>query len=807
MAFAQIDDDELRKDFIRYVQYNHLDEVKSYLVDYPWLVNYTFKYSSTALCVAIRFGHINLAKYLLQNGANIEHHDENENTPLLLALSWGYKDIVRMLLTAGANPLTNDAKNNSPYELAIKRGAPILAGIIADHVKNFLGYAILKALADARRLKRIERSKKGPFTFFSPSPLLSIKGTEGATHEALGNEIARLNSTPGTHLPPLSDCVIRTIFSDILAGSYNDKIRKHDDIYSCAVELYLELVVTTCHPRQIALAYKALPSFNSLFTMAPLSTRPMIALLCQNVNKYNTEVYKTDETIKFKELLAEASIPQSAHSRSMENRLINMVGYNASIEDIKMLISDDTIDVNTADTLGNTALMSAACQGRQDIIDLLIKNGADVNRTDRYGNTALTLAARNGMTNVIATLIATKDSLVMRIHIAILSGLAEYVKIASKRGTIKSSDASYILVSDHLEILNEVAAKHGLSFDRLTLKKIQSDVCAGLYDSKFTLYDNPARLAAAIILENLVVYKPKELNYSNAYKLCSDTAFIPGVILIPAMRTKLCTSISKAEETYNMLLKGKGALIDAKVLQDKLDQLSFELNPRKLNVRPAIPSAPIVTADMKVAAGAGSEAANQAADAQALILNAPSSSDLSTAVIENASATKASSDALTSIEVSELKTTANIAIGGDDPTDTPALGAERYIAHGAGDPLAAREAKTTSKMELDLEPSITTTDISAGAADTGESLSSTTPSGLAEASREVTSYENLASTTFYTSANITSIDTSIATSSTEDSLTVAYNAIVCNERARNSIESIRQTDSTASDGIRIAMPS
>ena len=48
-------------------------------------------------------------------------------------------------------------------------------------------------------------------------------------------------------------------------------------------------------------------------------------------------------------------------------------------------------DVNFTDIDGRTALHVAACQGRTDVVDLLLLRGADVDPRDRWGSTVISL--------------------------------------------------------------------------------------------------------------------------------------------------------------------------------------------------------------------------------------------------------------------------------------------------------------------------------------------------------------------------------------------------------------------------------
>ena len=64
------------------------------------------------------------------------------------------------------------------------------------------------------------------------------------------------------------------------------------------------------------------------------------------------------------------------------------------------------IDVNTKNTIGDTAMTIAAYQGHIKIIELLIANGADIDLKNNNGDNPLILAAYQGHTVIVKELIA-----------------------------------------------------------------------------------------------------------------------------------------------------------------------------------------------------------------------------------------------------------------------------------------------------------------------------------------------------------------------------------------------------------------
>ena len=64
------------------------------------------------------------------------------------------------------------------------------------------------------------------------------------------------------------------------------------------------------------------------------------------------------------------------------------------------------MDVDTVDREGNTLLMRAAREGRNNIIDLLLRDHANVLKLNKYTDSALMLAAFNGQAQAVGKLVA-----------------------------------------------------------------------------------------------------------------------------------------------------------------------------------------------------------------------------------------------------------------------------------------------------------------------------------------------------------------------------------------------------------------
>ncbi|MFC1894644.1 ankyrin repeat domain-containing protein [Candidatus Dependentiae bacterium] len=59
------------------------------------------------------------------------------------------------------------------------------------------------------------------------------------------------------------------------------------------------------------------------------------------------------------------------------------------LKEVKRLLGEEEVDVDSIDKRGETALIRAAYKGKYDIVRFLVKNGANVNKISNFRDTAL----------------------------------------------------------------------------------------------------------------------------------------------------------------------------------------------------------------------------------------------------------------------------------------------------------------------------------------------------------------------------------------------------------------------------------
>ena len=80
-----------------------LNKIMAILFKAPDKVNFVNANKETGLIAACRSGRVDIAQYLIENGADIEAKDKKGYTPLFIAVENQKPDIVKLLIEKGAN--------------------------------------------------------------------------------------------------------------------------------------------------------------------------------------------------------------------------------------------------------------------------------------------------------------------------------------------------------------------------------------------------------------------------------------------------------------------------------------------------------------------------------------------------------------------------------------------------------------------------------------------------------------------------------------------------------------------------------
>ena len=87
----------------------------------------------TPFHTASEFGHLHVAKFLLERGVAVDIRGRSEEVALSLASSIGKLDIVRFLIETGADIYAKDNKGSNPLHIASEIGTPRRRAAVNRH--------------------------------------------------------------------------------------------------------------------------------------------------------------------------------------------------------------------------------------------------------------------------------------------------------------------------------------------------------------------------------------------------------------------------------------------------------------------------------------------------------------------------------------------------------------------------------------------------------------------------------------------------------------------------------------------------
>src|SRR6266851_812859 len=110
------------------------DIVKFLIIEHSQDVNARgFGLSETPMGAASRVGHSEVARVLLERGADTETRDDNNWSPLERASGYGHVEVVQVLLEHGADVNARDVNNDTPLYWASNDGQAAAARVLLEH--------------------------------------------------------------------------------------------------------------------------------------------------------------------------------------------------------------------------------------------------------------------------------------------------------------------------------------------------------------------------------------------------------------------------------------------------------------------------------------------------------------------------------------------------------------------------------------------------------------------------------------------------------------------------------------------------
>ncbi|MCU0639469.1 MAG: ankyrin repeat domain-containing protein [Candidatus Krumholzibacteria bacterium] len=285
--------------------------------------------NSTALGIAAMRGHAPLVTLLIERGANVNHRDRKADCPLSFAVGAGKEEIAKQLVDAGADLYFRSPEGATLIHKACERKMPVFAAYLLDHGAD---------------IETIDGHDMTPLAYAAMSGSI---------------DIVRLLLDRGAKTDPGG----KDVTSPLMYTTW----RNHVECARLLLEKGAKVDATGFHGR------------TGLFNAARTSSVEMIELLV----KYGANVnHRSDDG---------------------ETALI-LAAENGYADRVAALLAEKADPDLGTDSSGRTALQLAAIRGYNDIARQLLDAGAGVDGAGGYGETPLQLARYYGNDEVAVVL-------------------------------------------------------------------------------------------------------------------------------------------------------------------------------------------------------------------------------------------------------------------------------------------------------------------------------------------------------------------------------------------------------------------
>lgn len=352
-AAARQGDAEQVKALLKELKPNCIDPDPGYDVVYSNGYRWQKSRARTPLTAAARHGHLEIAKILIDAGAEVDYDAGDHGSPMTEAASAGYNDLLALFIENGGNVNERSQGQGSPLNAAARNGH--------NETVSFL----LEKGADVN----YQNDGQG-----SPLNAAARNGYEKTVALLLDNG-AKINAQ-----------------NDGQGSALNAAARNgHVEVAKLLLERGADVDRQTDGQG------------SALNAAARNGYTDMVGLLLDkgaNINRQNDgqgsalNAAARNGHVQTVELLLDRGADIDMHNDGQGSAL-NAAARNDQIEVARLLLERGA-DVNRQTDGQGSALNAAARNGHNDMVELLLDNGADIDRQNDGQGSALNAAARNG---------------------------------------------------------------------------------------------------------------------------------------------------------------------------------------------------------------------------------------------------------------------------------------------------------------------------------------------------------------------------------------------------------------------------
>ncbi len=433
---------------------DELDTIAPLLLDHGLDVNTKNRNGKTALWLACFWGRLNLVEFLIQRGAYIHEVDEATETPLVVVMQGGntalpgqHKEIARLLIENGADVNTKDGFGDTVLMFACEQGHLDLADFLLErgadinqvNTKVFRGQTALMSAARAGQVEAVklllahnadvdtagmhEETALFKAAYYGHAEVASILLENGADMHARDSR----GNTPLLHAASRGHSRAAEVLLDHGADV---NAKNHQDwnalMQACVVGDLETAKLLVARKSEVNLSGKEAGA-TPLMLACWKDSVALVDLLLQS----GADVHWKDSEGKtaFEQVIQSTlqyTVPiQIVKSlvdagADLEPRLLHgctplsIAAIKGDLAVLQLLLEKGS-QVNTPDEFGVTPLMQAAMYGHPDGVEWLLLYDAEVNAKAKTGKTAFAFASEGGHAEV-ARLLAKEGALEEKIE-------------------------------------------------------------------------------------------------------------------------------------------------------------------------------------------------------------------------------------------------------------------------------------------------------------------------------------------------------------------------------------------------------